>query len=358
MMAAEGAARRRAAWVLTLLGPMAAAQFSLAYIYGTTNYVDLHEYALGHARLPFQYRALTGWLLWAGLHVPGLSALVPAPYEQMDAARLMEMVLVFGSVLWILRSARQVAGTIFADPLVTRAMGLTFLATLYINYAEPAYARHYSYPYDLPSLALIFAGFIAVLRQQIWRLLVLFALATLARETAIILVPIFLCWNWPVIAPAERPALLPLGRAMALAGVMIVIWAAEKAGLQALYGANLSEAVLKHRPALAGGMVLQIGGNMLDMVQPFRWPVAFSELCWLWLPVFCFWRLIDHVQLKRAIRILTPYWVIGMSMVGVLRETRVFGELTILYWMAALVLGRWFWQLQPLTQHDQDPSVA
>jgi hypothetical protein len=92
-------------------------------------------------------------------------------------------------------------------------------------------------------------------------------------------------------------------------------------------------------------MVLQIGGNILDMMQPIRWPVALSILCWLWLPVFAFWRLIDHAPLRRCIRLITPYWVMAMCFLGALRETRIFGELTILYWMAALVLLRAAWRL-------------
>ncbi len=331
--------RRRAELILALLGPAMAAHFALAYVYGTNSYVNLHAYILGEARLPFQYRALAGWLMRAMLAVPGWRFLLPAPYEQLNAERFAEAALAFGSVLWILHSARQAAATVCRDALLARALGLTFLATVYLNYAVPAYAQKLSYPYDLLSLALVFAGFVAILHRRDAYLLGLFALATLARETSIILIAILLCWRW------FENGSLSGARDAALAVAMAAIWLAVKIGLHALYGQNLTEAAFMHQPGVAGGMVLQIGGNILDMMQPIRWPVALSILCWLWLPVFAFWRLIDHAPLRRCIRLITPYWVMAMCFLGALRETRIFGELTILYWMAALVLLRAAWRL-------------
>ncbi len=331
--------RRRAGLILTLLGPAVAAHFALAYVYGTNPYVDLHDYITGHARLPFQYRALPAWIMRAVLALPGWRFVLPAPYEQLSAERFAEALLAFASVLWILHSARQAAATICRDALLARGLGLTFIATIYLNYATPAYAQKLSYPYDLPSLALVFASFVAILYRRNAYLLALFALATAARETSIILVAILLCWRWPA------NGFLPHRQDGALAAVMVAIWLAVKTVLHAVYGQNLTEAAFMHQAGVAGGMVLQIGGNVLDMMQPIRWPVALSIVCWLWLPVFAFWGLIDHAPLRRCIRLITPYWVIAMCLLGALRETRIFGELTILYWMASLVLLRAAWRL-------------
>jgi hypothetical protein len=181
----------------------------------------------------------------------------------------------------------------------------------------------------------VFAGFVAILYRRDASLLVLFALATMARETSVILIGILLCWRWPLS-----------GRDAAMAVAMGAIWLVVKIFLHAVYGQNLTEAEFMHQAGVAGGMVLQIGGNILDMMQPIRWPVALSVVCWLWLPVFGFWRLLDHPPLRRCIRLITPYWVIAMCLLGALRETRIFGELTILYWMAGLVLLRAAWRLQ------------
>jgi hypothetical protein len=327
-------------WAAKLLGPMIAGQFALAYVFGTRQHLNLLDYAAGHERLPFQYRALVAWIMRGMLQLPGLDRLVPDAVEGMTKPMLVLAILVFVSVLWINRVARQVAATLFADPLVARLMGLTFLATLYLNYESPAYYPRLGYPYDLPSLALIFAGFAALVRNRVVLLLVLFAVATISRETSVILIPILLCWHWPMDAASGRPALLPRRREAILALSMAGLWVGEKAFLHALYGTNISEPAYQHRVGVPGSMELMFFSNLIDIVQPLRWPVDFSELCWLWLPVFLFWHLIDHPPLRRCIRVITPYWLLIMCLFGALRETRVLGELTILYWMAGLVIVR------------------
>ncbi len=332
----------RASLLWSFVQLLIASHFAIAYINGTTSWIDLPRYANGTERLPFQYRILTAWLLRAGEHLPGLREVAAHASRKMaDPLTVVWAILACLSALWIIRSAEQVAATVTPVPLLRRLLALSIMVPLYIEYEAIANGYRLSYAYDLPSLALYFACLVAIMRRQPVRMVLLFTLATLARETSIFLIPIFLCWalrerrgTWlPLLAPAQRPTWL-------LAGAMAMIWLGIKLALNAAYAGNPLEPATAHLPGAAFNSVWQLDRNLVSLVNPLQWPVLGSSLCWLWLPVAAFWRRIDDARLRSAILVTTPLTVGTMMVVGRILEPRVFAELGLLYWLAVIEQGK------------------
>jgi hypothetical protein len=325
--------RWRLLWMLRLLGVLVAGHFTLAYLHGTYHYLDIPRYAAGQERLPFQDRALTGWLLRGLLQLPGLRGLTPdGPASMLRPDLMAWAILVFGATLWIQRAARQAASVAVADPLAARACALAVMPVLYINYEAIANAYRPSYAYDLPSLALFVACFAALVQDRRRRLLILFVPACLARETSLLLVPIFLCWHW-FDAAARR-------RALITASVMAAIWLAARLLVARLYAGNpLNPQTVHLAGASAHGLELQFFANLRMLANPLHLANLASAGCWLWLPVVLFWRYLDDRRLRAAILLCTPPLVAGMMMVGRVAEVRVFAELSVVYWLAVVVIA-------------------
>jgi hypothetical protein len=301
-----------------LLAVLVAAHFTFAYAAGTTSYVDLPAYVAGQARLPFQYRALTGWVLRAVLWGAGLPV--------RDAAAVL-MGLVFASTLAIFACARVVAARLVGQGELAWAGALGFAVPLYVMFAAPAYDYRFSYPYDLPSLALFFAAFAAFATERPVLCVAAFCLAALSRETCLLLIPVVLLWP----TPSRRARL-------AVAGCLSVVWLAAWMFVHALYRGNLQESAFMHQIAMPGGMVIELGNNWQDLRDPGSWPALSSVFAWAWLPVALYWRSINHVGLRRVIALMTPCWFLLMFTVGRLREVRVFADLTVFYWSAIILV--------------------
>ena len=336
-------ARRRATvrttWVLAILQLLVASHFAIAYIDGTSSWIDLSHYVAGKERLPFQFRALTAWTMAALVHLPGVATLAAHASKKIwaDPLVITWCGLVMVSTLWILHSAREAAATLFADRLAARALALTFMIPLYIDYEALANSSRLSYAYDLPSTALFIACFVAILHGQNLRVVILFTLATLSRETAIYLLPIFLLYAWIDAQGGVRPGLL---KSLTWAGAMAAIWVLVKVALSWLYDGNRLTAQAGHLPGPVRGMEFQLFDNLHALINPLQWPDIMSSLGWLWVPVLAFWSRIGDKRLQTAIALGTPGVAIVMLLVGRITEPRVFGELAVLYWMAALMLIR------------------
>jgi hypothetical protein len=301
-----------------VLAVLIAAHFTFAYAAGTTSYVDLSAYVAGKARLPFQYRALTGWVLRAVLGLAGWPA--------RDAAPVL-MALVFTSTLAVFASARVVAVRLVGPGVLAWAGALGFAVPLYVMFAAPAYDHRFSYPYDLPSLALFFAAFAAFVTERLALCVAVFVLAALSRETCLMLIPVVLLWPQP-----------SLRARFAVAGCLSVVWVAAWAFVHALYRGNVQESAFMHQIAMPGGMVIELGNNWQDLRDPGSWPALASMFAWAWLPVALYWRRIDHAGVRRVILLMTPCWWLLMFTVGRLREVRVFAELTVIYWCAIILV--------------------
>ncbi len=297
------------------LAALIALHFTLAYALNTSPYLNLADYAAGTERLPFQNRALTGWVLRL-IHA-GTGARLDTLFSSLVAV----------SVLALLGCARTIAGRLAGGGPFAACAGLAFAFPLYVMFVAPAYDYRFSYFYDLPSLALFTASLTAFLCGRTLACLALFALAALSRETCLLLIPIVLLWPMPGLRARLR-----------LAAGLSVLWLAAWVLVHRIYALNPRESTLKHVFGAPGGMVIALGNNWADLRDPSIWPAMLSVFCWLWVPVLLLWPRLRHPGLRRVIGAMTPLWFLLMFTFGRLREVRVFAELTVVYWMAVVTL--------------------
>lgn len=314
---------RRNFWIYWLALAAVAAHFSVAYATSTHSYLDIAAYANATERLPFQYRALTAWLLRALASLPPLRALavqLPAPFNRLETLGL--VLVNFTSVAAATEITRRSLGLFVRGKDLAAPLAFLLPLSLYFSYVALASGFRYSYAYDVPGVALFALGVYAVLRGNLVLLYPAFALACLNRETALFLVPLLLLYRWP----GRRSEQLRLGaHALALAA----IWLALKLALWRLYGGN----PLEGSDAPGGIFVWQAGRNLANLLDPIYWPNLASALGFLWLVVLLGWRHLPPA-LKRGLWI-APLWLIGMLMVGRVTEVRIFGELGVYVAIAA-----------------------
>jgi len=303
-------------WVLLAA---VSAHFAVAYVTGTRFYVDLASYAAGTERLPFQYRALTAWLLHGISALPPLRALaasLPPPFAQPEMLALAAITVASaGAAIDLTR--RSLA--LFMDDAMARALAFMLPLSMYFSYVALASSFRFSYPYDLPSLALFALCIFAMLGGR-WALLYIgFVLASLNRETSLFLIPLLLIYRWPVSRAGFNAKLARLlGHALAL----LAIWLAVKFILVRLYAGNPVEG----GGSMGGAFVWQAGQNLRNLLDPIYWPSLSSLLGYLWAVILLGWKYLGDTPLRRGLWIV-PLWAAGMLMVGRITELRIFGEL-------------------------------
>ena len=267
----------------------------------------------GTAPTPFQYRALIPYLVRAvsGMHAGG-RALVTAGslFFWIQCASTFFLVLATGwwlACVFPRRGARVLALSIF--------LGLPF------NYLLDRFLA-LRYPSDFPSLLFFTLGLIFIRRRRWGCFYPLFVIATFNRETTLLLTVIYLLTAW---GTEPRRA---VGMHLRL---QLSLWTAAKALLFAAYRGNPgSEFVQAH-----------VWQNLEFLSNPSAWPLFFSNLGYLWLPVLLFRRRIPDRFLRRAALAVYPY-AIGMFLVGNMYELRIYGELIPLVLPAFLLLVREF----------------
>jgi hypothetical protein len=295
------------------------AHFAVAYVTGTRFYVDLASYAAGSERLPFQYRALTSWLLHGIASLPPLRALaasLPPPFAEIELLALAAITLASAAAAIDL-TRRSLA--LFMNEGMARALAFLLPLSMYFSYVALASSYRFSYPYDVPSLALLALCIFAMLGGR-WALLYVgFALASLNRETSLFLIPLLLLYRWPVDRAgfaAKRVRLL--GHALAL----LAIWLAIKYALARLYAGNPVEG----GGSMSGAFVWQAGQNLRNLLDPIYWPSLSGVLGYLWVIILLGWKYLGDTPLRRGLWVV-PLWAAGMLMVGRITELRIFGEL-------------------------------
>lgn len=296
------------------------AHFAVAYATSTTPFIDVSAYAAGDEALPYQYRALTSWLLAGLARLPGLAAVAstqPPPFDRPEA--LASTLLSVLAVVVATDATRRTIRHLVGDGARAAALAFVLPASLYVSYVALASTYRFSFPYDLPTVAAFAVCLLALVTQR-WPLFVgAFAAAAVSRETSIFLILAFLLYHLPRTRPEIR-------RRGGQALVLVVIWVAVRAALAAVYGGNTAA------PGAVGGgwFVLWTQANAAFWVTPKYWPGLLSAVGFLWLPIVAGWTYLRHPPLARTLWIVLP-WAAGMFLVARVTEVRVFGELTTLF---------------------------
>ena len=241
---------------------LVAANFALNFAQFGTPFLDIEKFAAGAERFPFQYRILTapifGLLLEAYKKFDPATVLSHFPSYLSSPEQLAYFTVNGVSFFIALVLFRRVSATVFAGNLALFSY-LAFIALSYLWFIlNPGLS--FILPYDLPALAFCQASLLCVLRGRWFLLCVIFAIATLNRETTYLIVLIVLIRWWLGL---ERR------RVLVVAVVLTAIWLATKIAL-VFWLSGMSGAVV-----IAG---LRIVYNLAILAKPWQWPTLWPLL--------------------------------------------------------------------------------
>lgn len=332
-------------------------QFVGCYLFNTFQYINIERFTHGHERLPFQTRLLLAPLFRWAERTPWMvhyaSRLAMNGYffpHGIGTARVVEFYLDIPCLLiagWVAvriyraSSRRQLLGWL-VYPL--------FLAICAVSYILHT-VQNFRYVYDLPSLAFFSLGlYLIYFRKPTLLLIALFAVATLNRETTLLLIPFFVLSR--CVEPRARTgprrgfavsagtgtgeaargqARVPV--AFPSAGAGRVNWkralqpeVAIPALLMAGYWAAWHVFVFHLFRHNASEYYSRIPFNLYCFERLRYYPQLFSA-CGFLLPLLpAFRKQLRDAQL-RVWMLMIPVWYAVMAIWGILVETRVFGEL-------------------------------
>ncbi len=327
---------------------LAAVQFVGSYIYLEYPYVNLRLWEDGSERLPFQTRLLLAplyrWVDHASWTTAYAARLARNTYffpNGITAGGVLEFyigiacVLVSGWVALRIYNASTRRGLL--RPLVFPLfLGMCVLA--YIVHT----VQNFRYVYDMPSLLAFALGFYLIyFRKPLFWFVLLFAVATLNRETTLLLLPFW----------AVSQALEPGGRirrralfewpVLAVVASLGLYWAAWHHIVFAMFGANPSE----YYPRL--------GLNIHAFLRLRYWPQLASAFGFLWPFLFLYRREVRDPQLRAWLLVL-PVWYCFMLLWAIVTETRVFGELLPFLAPAAAIMAEEVFAAKVLRQAWRD----
>jgi Gpi18-like mannosyltransferase len=236
-----------------------------------------------------------------------------------------EGVFLFGVVVVF----RTYLAQFFRSSIISSMLAFTVFLVLPYNYLlAPMYTQPFNNPpaiyhpifymYDLPSLFFFTLGMLLLSRRKMAPFYILFAIATLNRETTCFLT---LIYAFDAMG-RERPSKIA---AHVLA--QAAIWIGIKYGLFLMYGSNPGEGMFE----------LHFLSNMKFMSVFKRMPTVISNLGGLWIPALLLYRYIPDRFVRRASFIVVPFFI-GMAIVGNVYELRIYGELIPVVVPAVLVI--------------------
>ena len=302
--------------VITLL--LAAAEFARCYTTLTYSYVDLTDYANGLARMPFQGRMLMMYPLRWAEHSQFLIRFT-AGREGALRSPALALLTVFAFVCICLTG---VLLTALYLQISRRRIFVWLPFAFLLVIATVQYIVHVQnsiYPYDMTGLFLFNLGLYFIYTHRSWWLVLLFPLITLNREVSLFLIVLLALDRW---AEEGWPGLRST-RLILQCLLMSATWVAIRAYVQ-------------HRflPAITPDAPRQ--KNILELRSPQFWP-QIAELGAFLIPILFIYRKRILDRRVRAYLWVTIPWLICMFLYGELIETRVFGELSGLIALAAVL---------------------
>lgn len=299
-----------ASWYARLALVAACAYFAQLYTTLKPSYLDLHAYALGQERMPFQARELMRFpLLWAA-RSPLLQRATAGKTVIASPERLASELLSFTCLL--LAGVAAIKLYKFTSPRRQLAL-LPFAVLIVLCLFDFYLAVPFSFPYDLPATMFLGWGSYFVLTGQFGWLLPVFVLGTWNRETTLFLILLL------AVVACTRTGEFRLSSLRGRDGIRLatltVVWLLILVALHHRYAANPSEAGSRWR------------SNLTALAHPLLWPNILSAsaflLPWLWL------RRRDLPPPLRAGMLVLPLWVLLLLSVGQILELRIYGDISV-----------------------------
>jgi hypothetical protein len=307
--------------------------FALTYN-AIPDFLNLNAYTHGVERTPYQYRILMMWVfqllttkhavLAAAAHVQRMH--VPDNFKtpQQLVQIAVVWVSIFGAVLATVGTLTRLTG----DRIFSRWMSLVLIYMAYFNLAPAAWELNYTYPYDVPSLMFFCLAVYLVVSGKDWIYYLLFPIATLNRETTCFLTLFMLVWKWRELRARECALTVKDWLTLAAHGVVqIAIWLALKLWLAHHFASNQFDFGTSGTAAPISQKLLF---NLHMLISPPQWPVFLSLFGFLLPAIWLGRRWIRNEGISWGLAIVLPLWVLGMMLVGVVTEIRVFSELSAL----------------------------
>jgi hypothetical protein len=297
------------------------------------------QFETGQTPAPFQYRALTAWILQAAhRYLPSPESLVRHLPPVMQGVESFTLVLIaFVSVAGACFIVRLALRHLTSDDEVWSDWGsLLVIPMCYYHYllafGHPC-CTPLQLPYDLPSVAFFaVAIWLVVTKQDLW-LYPVIALSTLNRESTVFLILLLALYRSGEMSPQE----LRSKKGWQLAANCIAlgtVWIAMRVWLHHLYP-NLQPTSGPHW----AGFEIHVVDNIGYLLRPYYWTSFLSLFGFTWIFVYRYWREIPGAGLRRSLWI-GPIYLVAMYVVGVLSEIRIFGELVPLFVIAFVMLLR------------------
>ena len=307
-------------WPLFGLYALATIQVAWCYLWLTRPYVNTFLYERGQERMPFQGRALMMLPMQAAhsstaLRLAGELFAVSRFWfpRTVQPEVLIQAIINVGclAVTGVLTtqiytaSSRHRLLTPMVYPLVLMAFAVTYILHT---------VQNFRFIYDLPSLAFFTTALYLIYFRRHWGwFAVLFLVATVNRETTLLLLPLYL------LDGAIHDGRIELRRLLASRNLLVVVplalfWIGWEVFIRHHFAGNRSE------------FYPRLNWNIKSLLLPHAWPQLLSACGYLLPFVLVMRRHIPDPRL-RAWLWLFPVWLLFMFSYGILIETRVFGEL-------------------------------
>ena len=262
----------------------------------------------GEGTLPQQYRLLVPWLVRAAVDLGVL--------HQQD-------------VMWALRGIEFLflvaLGVVFRFYLACFIGNSVLVSTLSLSiflFLPHNYVGSFWMPSDIPSVFFFTLLLLLLYRRETGWYYVVFAVATLNRETTLFVAATFLFVEW-----SRRP----LREVVLHLGLQALIWTGIKGGLAWGVGG---------RSSAEGLFQVQLLYNLQDITTFRVFRDFIGNWGFAWVPVLFCYKSIQSEFIKRTLWCV-PVLVMAMLVVGVLDERRVFGEALpiVLSALCVLIVG-------------------
>jgi hypothetical protein len=311
---------------------LATVQFVWCYLWLVRPYVQTVWYEHGEERMPFQGRLLMMYpMRWSHTNAPlvWLSSWL-SHYIFWFPRVVSPEVLTQAAISLVCIGITGWAATRIYEAASERKLLTPLIYPLVLILCVATYVLHtiqnFRFIYDLPSLAFFsLALYVLYFRKPLRWFVAIFLVATINRETTLLLLAFFLLdravvkghFDWHrLYAWSELRIVLPLA----------AFWGAWQIWIHHVFAHSRSE------------MYSRMPQNLSFFVLPQAWPQMLGGCCYLLPIVVLFRRDLRDPRLRAWLWVL-PAWFGFMFVYGILIETRIFGELIPYVAVAGALMG-------------------
>jgi hypothetical protein len=318
----------------TFLWIAASTHFALFYTLNTRPMLNASLFEEGRESIPFQYRALTAWIMALVARFVHFSAALreklPPRMNSPEDFTIFGIALV--SMIAAVYATRKALDALTGDRNANRWWSLLVIFMAYFHYllefGHPC-CTPLQLPYDLPSMAFFAAGLWLIVTRRIGWLYVLVFVAMLNRESIVFLIAIYFLYELGLRRELKVSfRSVPIHAGLLFAICLVTMFGLHHAFPHARAGLNRMGPFENH-----------MSDNLGYILRPYYWTSYLSMFGFSWIYLYANWRRIPNQAIRYAM-LIGPVMLAAMYVVGVLSEIRIFGEMISLFTVALTLLIR------------------